>query len=130
MDTDRLKEFAELEGEKAEIKNRLNEITRRLEVIGPELLDDMIDDGIQNINISGRAVHIRKDIWAKVESTKEQVVKALKESGLEEYVTVGFNHHSISSYIRHQVEAEEPLPDPLKGHLSANTVLSVRSTKA
>jgi len=130
MDTEGLKEFAELEEEKAQLKNRLNEIDRREEVLADVLKDGMIDAGIKSINIAGRTIFIRTDIWAKILTSKEELVGALKESDLGEYVSIGVNHQSMSAYVRNQLESEEPFPDPLKKHLGHSEVHSLRSKKA
>ena len=130
MDTEGLKEFAELESEKAELKNRLDEIDRREEVLAGYLKDLMIDAGIKSINIAGRTIFIRTETWAKTLTSKEELIEALKASDLDEYVSVGVNHQSISAYVRNQLESEEPFPEPLKKHLGHSIVQKLRSTKA
>ena len=130
MDTKGLKEFAELEEEKAQLNNRLDEIDRRKKVINDTLIDSMVDAGIKSINISGRTVFIRTDVWAKTLTTKEELIGALKDSDLGEYITVSVNHQSISAYVRNQIESKEPFPAPLKKHLGHSTIHSLRSKKA
>ena len=130
MDTEGLQEFAILESEKAELKNRLDEIDRREEALAGTLKDLMIDAGIKSINIAGRTIFIRTDIWAKTLTSKEELIGALKDSGLGEYISVGVNHQSISAYVRNQLESEEPFPAPLQKHLGHSEVSSLRSKKA
>ena len=130
MDISIIKELVTLDKEKAELDSRLDEIKQRRADIATVVEDMMIDAGIDKITIDGRTVHIASQIWAKVESTKEQVINALKEAGLEEYITVGYNSQSLSAYVRNELEANQELPEALRGHLGHSTKTYVRSTKA
>ena len=130
MDIERLKEFAKLTTQKEEFKIELNRIQQRLKDLDEPIQDMLLDNGIDRITIDGRTIFIRSDVWAKVLSSKEEVVTALREAELDEYVVTGFNTQSISAYIREQLASGEPLPKALNGHLTSTEVLSVRSTKA
>ena len=127
MDTEILKEFVALETEKAKLKSRLGEIDLRRADLSDSIKDSLLDEGIDKITIHGRTIFLKKTIWAKIESTREEVIEALKKANLEEYVTTGFNSQSLSAYIRNQVESGEPLPEELNGHIKADEVITIRS---
>jgi len=130
MDIEIFKELVALDEEKANLNKRLGEITARRADIETFIVDQMVDSGIDKITINGRTLSISSMKWAKIESTREQVIAALKEAGLEEYVTIGFNSQSLSAYIRNQLESGEPLPPELNGHVGVDTKIGVRSNKA
>ena len=127
MDTEILKEFVELDKEKSDLEARLDVVKQRKADISISILDSMIDAGIDQIKMHGRTIFIHSQTWAKIESTKEEVINALKEANLSEYVVTGYNSQSLSAYVRNQIESGEPLPEALKGHISADKKTSVRS---
>lgn len=131
--------FAELETRKKELEAELNEVKKELDEIGGEngyLLDQMIQAGVEKLNVNGRTLYIHRQLWAgAVDGDYDAACDGLEEAGLGDYVQRRFNVHSLSAYFRERyneddvIEPEEIIPEPLKGKVSLIEKVKIRSRK-
>ena len=109
-----------------EVKERIKEVEPIKEVV----LDEMTQNEVSNIRIDGRTIYVQSQIWGRKKAPNETIVKALRDAGLQDFVSEGFNMVSISAFIREKVKNGEKLPPQFEGVLEANEVFSVRSRAA
>lgn len=129
LNTDWLKEFSDIENQEDELEAKLKVLKDRKKMLIDPILDNMIDEGIDNIRINGRTIYIKSEIWAKV-LDKEKALDVLKEAGMDEYIRTGYNHQSLSAYVREQIKNGEELPEAFKGVIGANETQKVVSRKS
>ncbi len=129
MNTERIKRFVELENEKAALQTKLKAIADEQEKLSNAILEDFVTDEIDSIKLNGRTVFIKETIFAKI-SSKEEAIKALREAGLDDFITEGYNTNTISAYVREKEKQGEPLPEAFSNAIQVGRrtiVASIRS---
>lgn len=127
-----------------ELRLELTPLEDKLKALQPALIAEFERTGDQRRTVDGKTAYLHRQLWVKVAEavTKEQAAEALKEAGLDDYVSETFNTNSVSAFARELEkdvdweetgglleDAEHPLlvahPD-LKGFFVPNEVFSVR----
>lgn len=142
IDTAPFREYADLELEKRRISDREKEINKRMRELKPRLLDALDRGGVRNVPIAGLAtVGLRRSGWARVvkdnparekatEAEKRRAIAALKEAGLDDLVTEGFNTHTVSALFRRWDEAGQDPPPELAGAIEFDVEYELSVTGA
>lgn len=128
MNFDRLKELKELRKRKRNCESELRDIEHNINRIHDSVLEDMINEGIQNINIDGETLYISSRIWAKYEN-REEACKALKAANMGDIVKEGFNYITLSALLSEYSRAGQDLPKEFEGIIEIKEVFSVLSRK-
>lgn len=105
--------YVALVARKRVIKDELDDIEAGLKAMEPQLLAYMGEgtgdegEGFSSIRLGGYTIYAQRDPWVKTKlgATREDVCRALKESGLGHYVTEQFNTRSLTKYV-HDLEAK------------------------
>jgi hypothetical protein len=90
-----LRQFADVEHEIRDLKERLtllNAQRARLEAI---LLDQWQEGGVQKTTVDGLTIYIRRDLWAKCENGE-----VLTGTDLDHSVTTKVDTHKLSAAVR------------------------------
>lgn len=126
---DLIRYWAELEHEKRALEDKLKEVKARQAQIEERVQEVFAETGMQNVRIAGLTVYLERKLWAKREEgvTMEEACAALKEAGLGDLVTEGYNSHTLSAYLRELERTNQPLPPELEGKITAAEVFSVRA---
>ena len=97
-----------------------------------KLREQFEHDGVSSVRATdGRLVFLHRQLWARAkDGDKEAVIHALEESGLTEFITVGFNTNTISGYVREQSKLDVPLPESLAASLQVDEVFQLRVRKS
>jgi hypothetical protein len=98
MNIAQLKEFVSLEAQKRRLDAELNLTKQKLDELKDALIPQFIEDGIQRTTVDGRTVSIVTEVRPSMVNGREEVVKALRAEGLDQYI--GVNHQSFGAYIR------------------------------
>ena len=132
---ERVREFAELQTKKRALNDELDAIDDRCKEIGPKILQEFEQEGVQSIKVPGQGtVHLHRQGWAKVvregpEATPEErrrAADALKEAGVGQFVAETFNTNTVSAWMRELVREGEELPPELDGALVFEERFDVR----
>lgn len=109
MDVDLVKRFVGLRQRKAALQAELKEVKDELDGIGSDLVEQFLQDGIQNINMDGQTVYIRRRVWARIDKANdpEFIYETLKNHDMDHMMTV--NSNSLAAYVREQEQLYEPL---------------------
>jgi len=121
VDTQLVRRFIGLRQRKATLQAELKEVNDELNAIGSDLVEQFLQDGIQNINIDGQTVYIRRRVWARIDkaNSPDFIYETLKNHGMDHMMTV--NSNSLAAFIREQEELYEPLNiDDLHNKLPAD----------
>ena len=120
MDTAAVIKYAKLTAKKRELQSMLKEIDQLLTSYREALLAQFGEDGIQSlkVDVDGKktSVFVRKTIWANaVDGDVPRAVKALKLAGLGHLVEEKFNTHTLSAWLREQIDMQNEIPPQLEG---------------
>ena len=147
MNMEHLKEFVSLETRKRELDSELKAIAARIDDLETALVPQFLTDGVASMKVDGRTVYIAQDIQASPANDRGEVIGALKQSELGQYVSENYNTQSLRAFVREVAEevrlrcqqqdqlfTEEQvrtaLPAPLCDVLKISFVHSLRSRKA
>ena len=125
-----LQQFAELENEKEILQEKLKKINKKIADIQPLTQEALIENDIDRITIAGRTVFTRSILVAKV-LDKKKAVDALKDAGMGDLITTGFNTNSLSAHLRElKKDGDIPLPESFTGIIDVETIVKTQSRKA
>jgi hypothetical protein len=147
MNMEQLKEFVCLETRKRELDSELKAIVARIDDLEQALVPQFLSDGIASMKVDGRTVYIAQDMQASPASDRAEVIRALKESELGQYIAENYNTQSLRAFVRevaeevrlrcqqqdrlfNEEEVRVALPTPLCDALKVSFVHSLRSRKA
>jgi len=134
--------LAGLDSQKSKLKKKLDNIKEQREKIEEILMEKMSENGIQNINAGDRTIYIHRQYWAGAKNEREQLVQALKDIGMQDYVKENYNTHSISAWVRERIEeyenendtvVDDPieiLPEELQEEMKISEKVQLRSRRA
>jgi hypothetical protein len=109
MNLEQLKEFVCLENAKKDLDAELKQVKQKLDDLEQALVPQFIQDGVQKMTVDGRTVALVHDIYASPMYDRDDVVTALKESELGQYVAENYNTNSLTAFVREvkrEVEAQ------------------------
>jgi hypothetical protein len=147
VNLEQLKEFVCLENRKRELDAEQKQVKQQLDDLEQVLVPQFIQDGIQKMTVDGRTVSLVHDIYASPLYDREDVVAALKQSELGQYVAENYNTNSLTAFVREvkrEVESQAQqeqrpydeediraaLPAPLGQALKISFVHKLSSRKA
>lgn len=118
-----VREFAELMLKRRRMKETIDGDKKRMDQLEQRILDTFSERGLRAVDLAGVGkVSIRKQLWAKVrregdtatEAEKQKAIQALKDAGLDEYVSEGYNLNTISALFREYVDSGQGIPPALE----------------
>lgn len=102
-----LKSFAALTADRDKLEVELAEIRRKRRTIERQLLDLMVSKGSDTERIEEGTVSIRRTLWASSAGDGVELVNALQEAGLEEFLT--YSPQRVSAWVREiEKDSDEP----------------------
>ena len=114
---DHLTLFVELNEQKATLERHLRATKEELDALERQLLDEFSQEGVTSKRhaATGKLVHITRRIWARAAGGKAEAAEALRAHGgeLAEFVELGFNTNSLSSYFSEQAKRRAEDHDPV-----------------
>ena len=100
MNMQQLREFVSLENRKKDLDAELKSVKQQLDDLEEALVPQFIEDGVQRMTVDGRTVSIQQDVYASPLNDREDVVDALKQSELGQYVAENYNTNSLTAFVR------------------------------
>jgi hypothetical protein len=146
MQIDKLKQFLTLTAKKKAAKKDLEEIDAQLEKLDGELTKMFEQDGVNSMNVDGKTVYVHNQKWAGVlkegkDATDEErarALQALRDAGMDDYITESFNSKTLSSFVKEVLESApleiqtdpkrwyEVLPPSFAGAIKVTEETSIR----
>lgn len=132
MDMDRVREYMRLRNEQRRREAEAGEAKEQADNIEQELLEQFAEDGVQNLTVDGQTVYLQRTVFAMVDGayTREQVIERLRQADLGHFVRDGYNHQTLSAWIRELDDSEEPIPPQLEGVINRGEKYNVRVRRA
>ena len=108
--TKRMAEFAALQLRRRDVESELEVIKQKSKALEADLLEEMSQNGIDNMKCGGLTVYKRTDLYVSKRSDVEtsELVAVMKSIGLGYLVAEGYAPQSLKSVIReHEKEGKE-----------------------
>lgn len=133
MQTDRLREYADLRTEIKELEAKVKELRKTAENIEGQLLNDFANEGVQRMTVDGKTLYLRREVWARRHTDVDSTDMAQALMGSERFadlVSPSVNMQSLSARVREYVQEEEDLPPEVERVVRVDEVfrLGVRSS--
>jgi hypothetical protein len=104
MNMQQLREFVSLENSKKDLDAELKATKQKLDELEELIIPQFIEDGVPSITVEvdgkKRTLSIYPDVYASPLNDREEVVEALKQSELGQYVAENYNANSLTSFVR------------------------------
>lgn len=104
MNMEPLREFVSLETRKKELDADLKATKQRLDELEDQIIPMFVEEGVPSMTVEvdgvKRTLSIYPDVYASPLNDREEVVDALKQSGLDQYVAENYNTNSLTSFVR------------------------------
>jgi hypothetical protein len=104
MNMEPLREFVSLETRKKELDADLKATKQRLDELEEQIIPMFVEEGVPSMTVEvdglKRTLSIYPDVYASPLNDREEVVDALKQSGLDQYVAENYNTNSLTSFVR------------------------------
>ena len=127
----KIKRIIELTDQIRAAKDNIELLEKERGLIEQALLDEWADDGIHSINMAGRNVHVRTDVYALTPNGMGAVADLL--AGSEQYAHIvkpTVNNNTLSAIVRELTADGGELPDNWKGVIERGQRPAIRVTKA
>ncbi len=135
MNTDVIKRYAELAEMKVAREADLDEVKKEMESLKEIVLNELVSAGVKSMKVTllngrERTVYARKVKYAAVKyaELRPQLVKALRETGHEDLITV--NSNRFSSWAREMMEEGGPgIPHAVEQCIEMRERVEVRAPR-
>jgi hypothetical protein len=100
-------EYAEAQNRSDKLKAELQAIDARCKELDPLVLDWFQRAGAQSVNLAGRTIYIRRELWAGKTAeagnmTADEIQECFARAGLEGFCEPRINTQSLSAWVREQ----------------------------
>jgi len=101
MDTAVIREFQRLKALEAELRADLNEVEAARKELEEQVTTQLIEEGVQNINIDGQTVYLRRDVYPSYPAGKEAAIALLAaDPAHQDIVQQTINHQTVCALLR------------------------------
>lgn len=117
-----------------ELEAELKATKAEMDRMAQPLLDHFGATGTERVTVDGVTIYLHPDIWPKFKTNEEgekytraDVMKALRESGLSDYISETYNAQSFAAYIRELHSTGVELPEALAAVVEPSETYSLRT---
>jgi hypothetical protein len=90
------------------------------------LLRDYEIDGIQSMNVSGRNVHLYRDLYVKLVGDIDDAHEALRVAGEGDLLKYGVNSQSLRARVKELDASETGIPEGLQPFIETTEAYKIR----
>lgn len=110
LDTDTFKDYVTLHNKKKRLEVELKDVKASISDKEQFLIDNLADNDMSKISISGKTIYTKVNVFAKIKSRAE-AIQVLRDEDFGEFVKEGINAQSISKLVRDLIEENGELPE-------------------
>lgn len=113
-----VKRYAQLEGERLELEDRIKKIKSEQEQIREQVLGFFQEEGVESVKLPDRTLYLQRRLDAgKAEGmSTEECIRALQSRGFEDLAPLRVDWQRLSAVFREREKGgEEPVPEALRG---------------
>lgn len=134
MSVTTLGRFARLCKEIDDLEESVKAAKAKRDLLEPEVVAHMERHGIQNVNVEGRCIYLKREMYASVNADAEGALERLKRYGpTRPLVKESVNGNSLSSWVREldqDAEGKPILPSEVDGCITIRDGFRARARKA
>ena len=121
-------EYASLSEQKRLLEASLKSVNGKMQLLGPVVAELLLNDSAKSVVVNDVLIYMQTHLWvhAKPEA-KEEVIKALYESGLTACLTI--NRDELTSFVRKHRKEGTPLPSHIEPLLTITESADLRTKK-
>jgi hypothetical protein len=115
----------------------IDEAADKLEVLKAEyklqeevLLRDYEIDGIQSMNVSGKNVHLYRDLYVKLVGDIDEAHEALRAAGEGDLLKYGVNSTTLKARVKELDASETGIPEGLQPFIETTEAYKIRIRRA
>lgn len=120
-------DMVELDCRLDEAKAFVDRLKEERATLEEKLLEQYAETGTQSVRVSGRAVGIRRDLYAKVLDA-ERLHAALAAAGFGDLIQPKVDSSRLSALVREIDRGDVPQPDAFEGVVGKSEKFSIRVT--
>jgi len=124
-----LTRFVQLEKDRRAAEEALSGIKEEIASLQQPIQDYFIAQNVQNINMGGLTVFIRRDLKMRPKNGKDKVLEALHSSGLDEFVRTDYHWMQLNSFLKNYLDENDSLPPDLDDAVEMVEEYSVRTQR-
>jgi uncharacterized protein YeeX (DUF496 family) len=99
MNIEQLKEFVCLDKRKKDLDAELKQTNQRIAELEEALIPQFVEDGVDRMTIDSRTIYLLQKVSASPLNSREDVIDALKQSELGQYVAENYNTQSLTAFV-------------------------------
>ena len=118
-------------------KEEINKAEDELEKLKAEyklqeevLLRDYETDGIQSMNVSGKNVHLYRDLYVKLVGDIDEAHEALRAAGEGDLLKYGVNSTTLKARVKELDASETGIPEGLQPFIETTEAYKIRIRRA
>lgn len=110
LDTDTFKKYVKLYNEKKDLEVQLKDIKKELIDKEQFLIENLADNDMPRISISGKTIYTKINTFAVIKNKKEAMA-VLRHEGYGAFIKENYSPQAISKLVRDLLETRGSLPE-------------------
>ena len=127
---ERVQAYAAKKAEIDEAADKLEVLTAEYKLQEEVLLRDYETDGIQSMNVSGKNVHLYRDLYVKLVGDIDEAHEALRAAGEGDLLKYGVNASSLRARVKELDASETGIPEGLQPFIETTDGFHIRVRRA
>ena len=127
---ERIQAYIDKRAEINEVEDKLEALKADYKLQEEVLLRDYETDGIQSMNVSGKNVHLYRDLYVKLVGDIDEAHDALRAAGEGDLLKYGVNASSLRARVKELDASETGIPEGLQPFIETTEAYKIRIRRA
>tara|TARA_Y100000310_G_scaffold210279_1_gene210891 strand:- start:46 stop:444 length:399 start_codon:yes stop_codon:yes gene_type:complete len=127
---ERIQAYIDKRAEIDEVEERLKELKAEHKLQEEGLLTDYETDGIQSMNVSGKNVHLYRDLYVKLVGDIDKAHEALRAAGEGDLLRYGVNSTTLRARVKELDASATGIPEGLQPFIETTEAYKIRIRRA
>ena len=127
---ERIQAYIDKRAEINEVEDKLEALKADYKLQEEVLLRDYETDGIQSMNVSGKNVHMYRDLYVKLVGDIDEAHDALRAAGEGDLLKYGVNASSLRARVKELDASETGIPEGLQPFIETTEAYKIRIRRA
>ena len=127
---ERIQAYIDKRAEIDEAEDKLKELKAEYSAQEEVLLRDYETDGIQSMNVSGKNVHLYRDLSVKLGGDIDEAHEALRAAGEGDLLKYGVNSTTLKARVKELDASYDGIPEGLQPFIETTEAYKIRIRRA
>lgn len=100
MNTELFRQYLALKDRRATLESEVEEIKDKMLMLTDQIMNELIDNGVDNIKVDGRTIYPKKQLYASASRLTDQLKTELEREGATDLIEEKINGNRLSAFIR------------------------------